>query len=66
MKKERLSKADMDALARMPEGWFCVDEVPYMVRCPGYRCQRLEKRGKLESRVVGDNPRELTREYRKI
>ena len=51
-----LTEADEDALRRMPEGWFSVRAVPYMVRNARYRCDRLEVRGKLKSRVVGEFP----------
>ena len=48
-----ITKADRDALARLPEGcWFFIDQVSYMVRNPRWRCDRLTDFGLLESEVV--------------
>lgn len=44
-----LTAADKDALLRMPDGWFYAEDLPYMVKRPRYRCERLEKMGCLIS-----------------
>lgn len=54
--KETLSEADKYALSRMPKGWFSVDDLPPIIRCPRFRCERLTDRGMLEWRVVGEYP----------
>lgn len=51
-----MSRADEDALKRLPDGWFAVHEVHFMVRNPRYRCDRLVGKGKLEKRIVGEWP----------
>lgn len=56
MSKETPSKADLTALERMPEGWFDAMDLPGVIRCPRFRCDRLEKRGLLESKYVGSWP----------
>lgn len=67
MKNKTLSEADKFALARMPdEGWFSLDDVPYSIRCPAFRCERLTDRGMLEWRVIGDLPHNLTSQWRKV
>lgn len=60
-----LTEADRDALEQMPSGWFSADDLPYNIRCPRFRCERLRDRGKLEWRVVGQHPH-LQSEYRKV
>lgn len=52
VKKGEVSSADWAALAVMPTGWFEVCDVPYTVRSPHYRCQRLLDRKLLEQRVM--------------
>ncbi len=60
-----LTEADKDALYVTPNDWFCPDDLPYpRVKRALYRCERLEKAGYLEWRVVGNWP-SLKRLYRK-
>lgn len=63
--KSTLTEADRHALGRMPNGWFDADNLPPIVRCPRYRCERLKDRGVLEWRVIGEYPN-LKSEWRKI
>ena len=63
MSKDSPSKADVKAIQRMPTGWFDAMEI-YNVRCPRFRCERLETRGLLESRYVGTWPN-VTKLFRK-
>ncbi|WP_147402988.1 hypothetical protein [Enterobacter sp. R1(2018)] len=59
-----LSETDKDILANLPDDeWFEVMHLP--INRPQYRCERLEERGKLESRVTGEYPH-IIREYRKM
>lgn len=52
-----LTDADRYALKRLPdEGWFNLTAVPYTVKNPRFRCDRLVKLGALKSRVVGAWP----------
>ena len=60
-----MTEADKDALNRMPDGWFEALSLPYMVKRPTYRCERLEKAGFISSRIVGVYPN-IRREYCKI
>ena len=61
---EALTAADSEALEVLPSGeWFAAIHLP--INRPQYRCERLEKHGKLESRVTGEYPH-LCREYRKL
>lgn len=62
------TRADRDALARLPDGWFFVNEVSFMVRNPRWRCDRLVEFKLLESEVtrVGDGILDLEMRYRKI
>lgn len=46
-----LTAADKAALDAMPDGWFEATRLPFTVRCPLARCQRLERKGLLESEV---------------
>lgn len=64
MMNRSLTTADHEALAVVPDGWFHPHELPAVVRCPDYRCQRLVDRGALERRVAGTYPH-LRSEYRK-
>lgn len=65
MNNDKLSTADVKALERMPdEGWFDINDLPYSIRCPRYRCDRLVERGVLETQVTGEYPH-LKSEYRK-
>jgi hypothetical protein len=52
----QLTKADNHALEKMPDGWFQWHDVPYVVRCPEYRCRRLVEKGLLERRLIGQYP----------
>lgn len=62
---EPLTKADEAAFAILPaEGWFSIHKVPYLVRNPRWRCDRLVEKGVLESRVSGRPPTVFT-EWRK-
>ena len=61
-----LTKANERIIEKLPEGWFKPEDLSYAIRCREYRCQRLEKAGILESRVVGKNIYSLYSEYRKI
>ncbi|HAT2746500.1 TPA: hypothetical protein I8372_004167 [Citrobacter farmeri] len=58
-----LTDADFEALNRLPSGWFRAEHLPF--NRPMYRCERLEKRGKLQSRVLGTYPN-IWREYKII
>jgi hypothetical protein len=64
-KKKAITDADRYALTKMPEGWFKPGDLPYLVRSPHFRCQRLEQLGQLERRIMGEIP-DLWSEYRKI
>ena len=59
-----LTKADKEALAKMPDGWFEATNLSCQITRPWYRCDRLHKAGALEFRVVGQFP-DLLAEYRK-
>lgn len=61
--KKELTEADNHALKQLPDGWFRADYLP--INRPLYRCERLEERNVLESRILGAYP-DLWREYRKI
>ncbi len=50
----------------MPEGWFFVHDLSFMIRNPRWRCDRLVGLKALESEVVGDDLRELKTRYRKL
>jgi hypothetical protein len=44
-------------MKRLPDGeWFGLRSVPFMVRNPRWRCDRLTEKGALESRIVGEWP----------
>lgn len=62
------SRADLEAYDRLPDGWFDLHAVPYQVRNPRWRCDRLVGLRALESRVVGSisDPSSLHPEYRKL
>jgi hypothetical protein len=47
-----LTAVDKDALRRLPEGWFELNQVSYIVRNPRYRCDRLVDRGVLERKCI--------------
>ncbi|WHP32808.1 hypothetical protein QMG90_07870 [Trabulsiella odontotermitis] len=51
---DRLTTADMEALKQVPSGWFKAEHLPF--NRPIYRCERLEKGGKLQRRVIGIYP----------
>ncbi|MRG31831.1 hypothetical protein [Enterobacter cancerogenus] len=58
-----LTNADIEALNRLPYGWFRAEHLPF--NRPMYRCERLEQRGKLQRRVVGTYPI-IWSEYKRI
>ncbi|MCV2510188.1 hypothetical protein RKT74_13485 [Leclercia pneumoniae] len=58
-----LIAADAEALNKLPSGWFTAEHLPF--NRPMYRCERLEKCGKLQSRVLGTYPN-IWREYKRI
>lgn len=60
----KITKVDKEVLARVPEGWFVPRDLPYIFRCPEYRCLRLKELGLLESRVIGDDITKLETQYR--
>lgn len=61
----KMTPALFEALKRVPgSGWFTKHDVPFVDRAD-YQLDRLEKAGKLISRIVGDIP-DLTREYKKL
>lgn len=49
------TRADREALARLPEGteWFEIHQVSFMVQNPTWRCDRLVTMGVLEKDVFG-------------
>lgn len=51
---DKLTAADMEALKQLPRGWFRAEHLPF--NRPIYRCERLEKGGKLQRRVIGIYP----------
>lgn len=51
-----LTDADRYALKHLPAGWFGLRRIPFLVRNPRWRCERLTEKGMLESRVVGKWP----------
>ncbi|WP_272570230.1 hypothetical protein [Providencia sp. PROV255] len=59
-KAANLTKADLDALWVLPEGWFKPMSL-YILR-PQYRCERLYDAGVLESSMSGEYP-DHYREY---
>jgi len=58
-----MTSADREAMAKCPSGWFKPEMLPPVIRCRDYRCERLEKAGVLKSRVMGESPDGLYREY---
>jgi hypothetical protein len=60
-----LTAADDNALSHIPEGWFRVTDLPYNVRAPYARCERLTRKGMLETRVVNDEKLGVVREWKK-
>jgi hypothetical protein len=59
-----LTAADSEALAALPAGeWFAAMHLP--INRPQYRCERLQKLGKLQHRVIGEYPHFVS-EYRKL
>ena len=65
MNIEPMTKADTEALARLPDGWFALEAVSWQVRRPRFRCDRLVAAGALEWRVVGEVPFQWS-EWRKV
>ena len=64
--KPELTDADKYALERMPdEGWFSEHDLPAVIRCPRYRCERLVEKGVLEWEVIGQYP-QLESRWRKV
>jgi len=66
MALKKLSAADLDALNRMPDGWFSPYQLPCMVKRPEYRCTRLKELGALEYRYVSTAPWMDKDKYRKV
>lgn len=58
-----LTKADIESLSLLPSGWFSAEHLPF--NRPMYRCERLERLGKLQSRVLGTYPN-IYREYKRL
>ncbi len=61
------TRADAYALSQMPTNpnrWFHPDELHHAIKNRTARCQRLEKMGRLESRVEGEDLHNLRTEYR--
>lgn len=58
------TRADYEALKRLPEGWFSLRQVPWQIQNPNFRCRRLADKGALESRVVGEIP-DIETQWRK-
>ena len=54
MSTSELTRADTDAMARLPDGWFRVDAVPFIVKRPRWRCDRLVSLGLLDGRTLRD------------
>ncbi len=64
--KGDITEADKKAMAMLPDGWFFPEhDCTFLIRSPRYRCQRLEEAGILESKVEGDDIRNLRTLYRK-
>jgi hypothetical protein len=63
--KKEVTKADREAYARLPDGWFEWFDIPAVIRCPEFRLKRLVERGMAEDRIEGKYP-DSTRLYRKI
>lgn len=61
--KLEVSKADREAYANLPEGWFEWFDASG-VRCPQFRLGRLVERGMVEDRIEGKWP-DITKLYRK-
>lgn len=59
-----LTEADLHALKCMPDKWFKASDLPFTIRCPRYRCERLTEKGVLDSRVIGEYPHFVS-EWRK-
>lgn len=61
MREQKLTMVDHEAMALMPdEQWFSPTGLSYKVRSPYARCQRLERMGRLMSKVVGEPPYNLS------
>jgi len=58
------TRADREALKKMPDLWFEPRELPSIVKNPWFRCERLERFGLLFTQVVGEYPN-LKRMYKK-
>jgi hypothetical protein len=63
--KLEVTKADREAYAKLPDGWFEWFDIPTVIRCPEFRLKRLVERGMAEDRIEGKYP-DITRLYRKI
>ena len=51
---DKLTNADKHALSRMPKGeWFSWRHLPYIIRRPEWRCNRLMTKGILARRLNG-------------
>lgn len=52
---KKMTDVDEKTLTLLPTGcWFDIDMVPYRVRCPRFRLDRLTELGLLESKVEGE------------
>lgn len=58
-----MTEADISALEKLPKGWFEWFEL--MVRCPEFRLERLEQRGVVEHKLIGEWPN-IEKRYRVI
>lgn len=64
--KGKSTKADEEALKLLPDSeWFSLRKVPWQVRNPRYRCDRLTELGLLERRVVTNYP-DIDTQWRKL
>lgn len=61
-----MTEADHYALSKCPDGWFeCRDHDLVHLKNSDYRLQRLEARGKVESKYEGEWPNSV-KKYRKV
>lgn len=61
-----MTRADDRTLEACPIGkWFSPDDLPFVIRSPRFRCDRLLARGKLTSKVVGKEIHELRTVFRR-
>jgi hypothetical protein len=65
-KELTLTEADKHTLSRLPEGWFDLYDVPFSVRCPEFRLNRLVDRDLVKREIVGQYPDIRRWRYRKV